>query len=127
MNGLEYGILGLGSQEKTDLMKGQRAYGEVLEERCHLPENRNKKVRAHFKKRETSEEILYLLTIEDEGPGFDYDKLLATDLSEVMQEKARRGFHGLGLVTILKLAFGEDGIKYFPPGNKLQLTKRIKK
>ncbi len=126
MNGLEYGIIGLSSEEKTELMRNRSVdFGEELEKRCNLPENRRKKVRAHFQVKETEQEIRYELTIEDDGPGFDYQKLLNANPKEAT-EKARREFHGLGLVTILRFAF-KDEIKYFPPGNKVRVTKVVKK
>jgi nucleoid DNA-binding protein/anti-sigma regulatory factor (Ser/Thr protein kinase) len=65
--------------------------------------------------------------IRDQGPGFDYEKLLAgahaVSAVEAARERAQAGRHGgLGLGILLKAC---DEVRFRPPGNHLSLTKRL--
>lgn len=106
VNAVEHGNLGVTYQEKSELNASGR-WVEEIERRLALPENSGKAVHVTFKRGE--EEIL--ITIRDEGPGFDWQQYI--------DPEPKRAFdtHGRGIVIARRLSF--DSLEYRGSGNEV--------
>lgn len=104
INAVEHGNLGITYREKTDLHREDRWEAEV-ERRQQLPENSGKVVLVHFKRE--GERIL--LTITDEGEGFDWQQYMKID-----PERATHS-HGRGIALSNLLSF--DAVRFQGTGN----------
>lgn len=112
LNAVEHGNLGITYAEKSDLVRR----GDWLPEigrRLALPENGGKRARLSI--RRDNEEVV--LTIEDDGPGFDWTQYLAFD------RRRARNSNGRGIAMARLVSF--DDVTYVPPGNKVVCRKRI--
>lgn len=105
-NAVEHGNLGITYAEKTRLHRADKWEAEV-ERRQQLPENIDKVVLVHFKR----EEGQILLTISDEGEGFDWQQYIKIDPDRAMHS------HGRGIALSNLLSF--DSIEYLGTGNKV--------
>ncbi len=110
VNAIEHGNLGIGYAEKNRLV-GEGILSEEIERRLELPENRDKKVTVEIEKLGDHATV----TVEDEGPGFDYEKYL--DYEEDRSLHA----HGRGIL----LAGTLFDLTYFPPGNRVRALIRM--
>lgn len=104
INGVEHGNLGISYKEKTDLIKRGLWQAEA-DRRVILPENKHKKVRVTFCRKEAE---LYV-KIEDEGKGFDWQRYLEVDPARAMDN------HGRGIAYARAVSF--DEIHYNAAGN----------
>lgn len=114
INALEHGNLGIGYEEKTQLME-QAAWKEEVERRQALAEFQAKKVNVLFEK--GCEEIR--LTIKDEGKGFDWQ-----DYLEMKAERAGDP-HGRGIALANMMSF--TSLQYEDEGSKAIATVRMSK
>ena len=102
-NAVEHGNLGLTYDEKTKLI-GENRLQEEVNRRLSLRENRDKFVHVSF--RRLPDRII--LTVEDMGSGFNFEKYLHLDENRVFQNHGR----GIALVNALyKLRFIGRGNK----------------
>ncbi len=106
VNAVEHGNLGISYEEKSELLENG-SYNREISRRLTLPENRKKWVEVELKRLDTCMEM----TIEDDGPGFDFENYLRFDRNRLFDS------HGRGILlasTLLRL-------EYIPPGNKVRV------
>lgn len=106
INAVEHGNLGITYSEKSALHREDK-WEEEIERRQQLPENSSKVVLVHFKR----EDERILLTISDEGSGFDWQQYM-----EIDPERATHS-HGRGIALSNLLSF--DTVEYQGCGNKV--------
>ena len=109
VNAVEHGNLGLTYADKSALLKSDGWHAEVAR-RLTLPEYRGKLVRADL--RLMTDGIV--LTIADEGAGFDWTSFL-----EIQPERAF-DLHGRGIAMSRLMSF--DRVDYRGCGNEVELT-----
>ncbi len=108
VNAVEHGNLGISYADKTRLiLKSQ--WQEEVEIRQALPEYSTRRVEIRFQRHAT----YIVITIQDEGSGFDWGKYLQLD--------AERAFdpHGRGIAMANMLSF--DNINYLGNGNTVEV------
>lgn len=84
VNGIEHGNLGLGYEEKRELMQSGR-WRDDIEERQRRPEHVDKRVKV----RVTRGDGKLVVEIEDEGAGFEWHKYLEFDPVRVFDPNGR--------------------------------------
>jgi DNA-binding response OmpR family regulator len=104
LNAVEHGNLGITYEERT-VLDEQGTWEQEVRRRLSLPEYANKQAHVRYEKKE--EEII--LTISDEGTGFEWDRYLEIDLNRVMHT------HGRGIAMARLMSF--DALRYEGPGN----------
>lgn len=114
MNAVEHGNLGIGYEKKGDFNLEGR-WEEEVTRRLALPQYADKRVRVHYEK--TSAEIV--LTIRDEGEGFDWQNYLAFDPQRATDN------HGRGIAIAVTLSF--DEVEYRGSGNEVSCKVRLLK
>lgn len=100
-NAIEHGNLGISYEEKSELLE-QDKFLEEIERRMQLPENIHKQADVTIEKYQHK----MIVTITDQGNGFDYSKYLAIDQSRLFES------HGRGIAianSILKIQYLEKG------------------
>ena len=109
VNAIEHGNLGVGYQEKYDLMHAGR-WREEIEGRCLMPEYADKRVRINFQRNTEA------LTIEisDEGDGFNWNDYLDFD--------PQRAFDPNGRGISMAKAMSFDHLEYRGNGNTVVAT-----
>lgn len=112
INAIEHGNLGISYDEKTELNK-QGKWTEDVEKRLALPENKDKRVEVHYLQQ--NNEII--LTIKDEGKGFNWHEYL-----DLMPERAMDN-HGRGIAMAKMKSF--DDISYQNKGNEVRCIVKI--
>ncbi|NVJ93604.1 MAG: ATP-binding protein [Methylocystaceae bacterium] len=105
INAVEHGNLEIGAQEKQRLRESGTWMSEV-NRRLNSDRYRDKKVHLHLSK--TKQELL--LRIEDEGQGFDWQKILQDNQNVKVQAKSGRGLR-------LAQRSGFDEFSYIGKGN----------
>ncbi len=103
-NAIEHGNLGIQYDEKSELIDNGDLFAEI-DRRLEMPEYKNRKATLHFDKNE--ERIL--LTLVDEGAGFDFQKYLHFDEDRVFDN------HGRGIA----MANSMLDITYLGKGNRV--------
>jgi len=103
-NAVEHGNLGLTYDEKTHLISENRLNEEV-EERLSQSEHRDQFVQVSFRRLPNK----ILVTVEDQGHGFDFEKYLRLDDDRVFHN------HGRG-IALLHTIFP---LRYIGKGNKV--------
>ncbi len=103
-NAVEHGNLGLTYDEKTELIASNRLQQEV-DQRLKLQDYQYKFVQVTFVRHPDK----LLITVEDEGQGFDYDRYLSLDDSRIFHS------HGRG-IALLNATFN---LQYIGKGNKV--------
>jgi anti-sigma regulatory factor (Ser/Thr protein kinase) len=109
-NAIEHGNLGITYDEKSELIE-KDIFLEEIERRQNLLENREKYAEVIIEK---CIEGGMMVTITDQGKGFDFNKYLSIDNSRLFES------HGRGIAianTILKIQYLDKGNKvmvYFP-------------
>ncbi len=106
-NAIEHGNLGITYDDKTLYVSDGNWHNEV-ERRLALRENENKYVRLHVEKHP----LKLVVTIEDQGRGFDHKKYLDFDEARVFDN------HGRGIA----MASSAMDIQYLGNGNKVVVT-----
>ena len=107
VNAIEHGNLGISYVDKTALV-GNGTWRSEVDRRLALLENVNKYVRVTLKRDNAKISLL----IEDQGPGFDWQKFLSLDEVRVFDN------HGRGIAITREYL----ELQYFPPGNKVLIT-----
>jgi len=112
INAVEHGNLGIGYQDKSELIRTHR-WHEEIDKREKLPENRNKfvKVVVQHSKENVSFQII------DDGMGFDWQNYLEISPDRVFD------LHGRGIAMSSKISF--DSIEYKGKGNEVVVTKHF--
>jgi len=106
-NAVEHGSLGITYEEKTKLVDDNIWEAEVAR-RLALPENAGKSVQVRMKRGDKNIEIV----IEDQGPGFDFERWVKFDESRVFDN------HGRGIA----IAMASLNIQFLGSGNKVLVT-----
>lgn len=114
LNALEHGNLGMGYEQKKKSVSAN-VWREEVERRKQLPENLNKTVDVTIEK--TPEEVV--VTITDQGPGFDWDKWTHFDPHRITDVNGR----GIAKAHIM----GMSSIAYTAPGNQVRCEMKIPK
>ncbi len=107
INALEHGNLGITYEEKSELIR-RNIWREEVNRRTHLEENRDKSVLVRFEK--TGEDIVF--TIEDMGPGFDWEPYMELNSDRVFDS------HGRGIAIAGNYSF--DRLEYLDRGNRVR-------
>jgi CheY-like chemotaxis protein len=109
INAIEHGNLGLGYADKSELLKNAEWEYEV-ERRLELPEHRDKRVRVYLR-------VLpdrTVLTVADEGAGFDWQPFLEIQPERVFD------LHGRGIAMSRLMSF--DKLEYCGNGSEVDVT-----
>lgn len=106
MNGIEHGNLNISPTEKKELLSKGNLYEEI-NRRLNLPEYNDKFVTVNY---EYNEKQL-VVTIEDQGKGFDWRKYTKN------RDVDGTNFSGRGIIIARSMGF--DEIKYEDPGKKV--------
>ncbi|MBF0274295.1 MAG: response regulator [Nitrospinae bacterium] len=114
INAVEHGNLGITYEEKSILSKDGEWLKEV-EKRLNLPENCSKKVEVTVKN--LSEHMV--VTIKDEGKGFDWKKYMKIDTDRIYHQ------HGRGIAIARMVSF--ERMHYNEKGNEIEITIKKKK
>lgn len=112
LNAIEHGNLGITYKEKAALI-GSGTWLKEIERRLLLPQYALRTARLHWTRNATE----LVLTIEDEGDGFDWAKFLDFDPSRMLDP------HGRGISMSRMVSF--DEVLYVAPGNKVICRKRL--
>lgn len=112
INAIEHGNLNISFEDKTEATMSLN-YIDYITERQQDPRFRDKKVTIKFSL--SPERVIYV--IEDEGEGFDYQKILSRVHREVNTQALA---HGRGITMALGVF---DRIRYNERGNKVTLVK----
>lgn len=111
LNAVEHGNLGITYEEKTALIRTS-CWEQEIEQRLRQPAHIGKEARALIERGQNA----LILTIEDEGVGFDWTRYLEIDPGRV------RDPHGRGIALAQAADF--DSLTYKAPGNKVVCTKQ---
>lgn len=106
VNAIEHGNLGIGYHEKSRMLKENR-WEEAVSRRIAAPENADKRVRVQFRR----DEDALLLTITDEGEGFNWEPYM-----NLVPARATDS-HGRGIALSRMMSF--DSIEYRGKGNEV--------
>lgn len=106
VNGIEHGNLGITYEEKSELHAAGR-WEEEIERRLAMPDNAAKSVDVTFER--DGDDVV--ITIRDEGAGFDWNRYLEPDPKRVFDT------HGRGIVIARRLTF--DTLEYRGSGNEV--------
>ncbi|KAA5607325.1 SpoIIE family protein phosphatase [Roseospira marina] len=112
MNAVEHGNLAITYEEKTDLL-ARRALDTELNTRLNHPDYRDREVTVAFER--TPDRVV--LTITDEGAGFDWRRYLEMDAKRVFDT------HGRGIALAQSISF--DTLEYRGRGNQVVATARV--
>ncbi len=107
INAIEHGNLGITYSEKGTLID-ENAWQAEVERRLALPENAGKDVLVRMKKSDTQLQI----EIEDQGPGFDFERFIRIEESRLFDN------HGRGIA----IAASVLNLQFLGTGNKLLVT-----
>jgi len=106
LNALEFGQVGLSYAEKTELIDKHKLY-DYVSAKLAAPENREKSVKVML----TRTEIEVIVSIEDEGKGFDWQKYINFSPDRATDN------HGRGIATAKLMSF--DSLTYMNDGSKV--------
>lgn len=109
VNAVEHGNLELGYEGKTKCLHDLTLRQEI-ERRLELPDYKNRKARVFLERKPWG----LLLTIQDEGPGFDWRTYWDLDQTRVFDT------HGRGIPMARNMSF--DGLAYVGNGNTVVAT-----
>jgi len=109
VNAVEHGTLGITYAEKS-ILNDESRWAEEIKIRQSDPKNLKKKVNVFYRK--TDNEII--LTIKDEGEGFDWKEYLEIDANRATEN------HGRGIAVSRIMSF--DKIEYKGNGNEVCCT-----
>lgn len=107
INAVEHGNLGITYDEKTRLLMNN-TWSQEIHRRLQLPENATKYVQVQIKKYTDKIDV----SVEDQGPGFDYHKYLHFDESRVFDN------HGRGIAV----ASAALDVEFLEKGNKVNVA-----
>lgn len=106
-NAIEHGNLGITYQEKGKFMEEGMWYQEI-ERRLRLPEHSSKHVEVHVQRHPEKMTV----TVQDQGPGFDFMRYLNLDASRMLDN------HGRGIAMAREYL----DLQYFGNGNTVTVT-----
>lgn len=115
MNALEHGNLGVGYDEKSNLLlQGTKHWQQEIIKRQNLPEHKGKVIDVRYA-RDDDEVKLY---IKDVGKGFDWRPYIELDPKRVTDT------HGRGIAIACKSCF--DEVEYLGAGNEVMVIAKSK-
>jgi len=109
LNAVEHGNLGITYDEKSTLLKERRLEQEMAE-RLTRPEYKDRVVEVEFERQPDC----VIVTITDQGEGFDWQKYMEMDPKRVFDS------HGRGIALAHDLSF--DALEYMGQGNQVMAT-----
>jgi len=109
VNAIEHGTLGIGLEKKSQLLNSGNWQDEI-KYRLGLPENTQKHVTVSFTKNDRD----IIVTITDQGPGFDWRPFMEIEPSRATQSNGR------GIAKANLLCF--NSVTYQGNGNSVQIT-----
>jgi CheY-like chemotaxis protein/anti-sigma regulatory factor (Ser/Thr protein kinase) len=109
VNAVEHGNLGITYEEKTTFLE-EHSWEEEIERRLKLPENGEKRAEVRFER--LPDRIV--ITIIDQGEGFDWQRFLTVSPERVFHA------HGRGIAMANLMSF--DRLEYEAPGNRVTAT-----
>ncbi len=109
-NAIEHGNLGITYEEKSNLIEKDLFLDEVSR-RLELDENKHKHAEVHIK---TCIEGGMIVTISDQGKGFDYNKYLSIDNSRIFESHGRGIAIANNILRIQYIGKGNQVAVYFP-------------
>jgi CheY-like chemotaxis protein/anti-sigma regulatory factor (Ser/Thr protein kinase) len=112
LNAVEHGNLGIRYAEKSELVE-KGTWHTAVEQRLQLPEYRRKRASATFER----EPGAIVLTIEDQGAGFEWQSYMELDPARALDA------HGRGIAMSRLVSF--DRVTYVAPGNKVLCRKNV--
>lgn len=112
INAIEHGNLGVGSEQKSKLVK-RGIWLSSIERRLRMPEHADKFVTVSYHRCGTRMKV----RIRDRGEGFDPAPYLAFD------HRRRGSGHGYGIAVAN--ASGFDSLRFIEPGNLVEVTVRL--
>jgi len=107
LNAVEHGNLGITYEDKGRLVS-DNIWNEEIDRRLALPENKKKFAIVRMKR----DGIILRVEIEDQGPGFDFDRYMQIDESRLFDS------HGRGIA----IARSALDLEFLQPGNKVIVT-----
>jgi DNA-binding response OmpR family regulator len=107
LNAVEHGNLGITYEDKGRLV-ADNTWNEEIDRRLALPENEKKYATVRMKKEGTNLRV----EVEDEGPGFDFERFMHIDESRLFDN------HGRGIA----IARSALNVEFVQPGNKVIVT-----
>jgi DNA-binding response OmpR family regulator len=107
LNAVEHGNLGITYEDKGRLV-ADNTWNEEIDRRLALPENEKKYATVRMRKEGTNLRV----EVEDEGPGFDFDRFMHIDESRLFDN------HGRGIA----IARSALNVEFVQPGNKVIVT-----
>lgn len=114
INAVEHGNLNIGYDEKTDMLKSGN-YVEQIIQKLEESENKEKVVTVEYQKYDDK----VVVTIQDEGKGFDFKKYMSIDKSRLFDS------HGRGIIISKEMYFSE--MQYLNNGNTVKVSARLAK
>ena len=107
LNAMEHGNLGITYEDKGRLV-ADNTWNEEIDRRLALPENEKKYATVRMRKEGSNLRV----EIEDEGPGFDFERFMQIDESRLFDN------HGRGIA----IARSALNVEFVQPGNKVIVT-----
>ncbi|MCX6144299.1 MAG: ATP-binding protein, partial [Ignavibacteriales bacterium] len=107
LNAVEHGNLGITYEDKGRLV-ADNTWNEEIDRRLALPENEKKYAMVRMRKEGTNLRV----EIEDEGPGFDFERFMHIDEARLFDN------HGRGIAV----ARSTLDVEFIQPGNKVIVT-----
>lgn len=114
VNAVEHGNLGITYEEKSAFL-AEHSWEQEIERRLTLPENSDKRAEVRF---ERSADAI-MITIVDQGTGFDWQRFLTVSPERVFHA------HGRGIAMANLMSF--DRLEYEAPGNRVTGTLELGK
>jgi CheY-like chemotaxis protein len=114
LNAIEHGNLGITYEQKTLLIDEDRLLDEIS---ARLTASEYSSKKAYLKFSRSQDQMV--VTIQDEGNGFDWEPYLEISMERIMDN------HGRGIAVSRKLAF--TNLQYLGNGNCVQATISMKK
>jgi CheY-like chemotaxis protein len=112
LNAVEHGNLAITYEDKTALVRSG-SWEQEVERRLNLPENATKTAHVRLDRRETE----LVLTVTDEGAGFDWSRFVEFDVTRA------RDPHGRGIAMSRMVSFSE--VTFLGSGNKVICRKSL--
>ena len=107
INAVEHGNLGITYQEKSAMLRNQQFSSEI-EKRFEQNKHKYVEVICH------NEKDRIVISIKDEGEGFDWEKYLKHDIARDFD------LHGRGIMMAEMISFSQ--IEYLGRGNEVNVT-----
>jgi hypothetical protein len=106
VNAVQHGNLSIGYEEKGRLLAKRKLESEMKRRMSHR-DYRDRRAQLTIERAPG----VMIVTIRDEGPGFDYERYMTLDKNRLFDS------HGRGVL----LASSTLNLRYIPPGNQVEV------